>query len=164
MGRKKCEIWATISTLNTWLVVPDFCGFDFSAYVWWQWKGRGALLVHFLYKLFSLVFCLGAASDLRYWLPHAVCWRQEGQTHVSEESHSQKNIPNTSILDTKCNPCLWFGFAVHVSQLFSTMAYVLPFQNSDLVITCGEPHQGLTRLSGRDIGLFFLQVIILNEG
>lgn len=34
-----------------------------------------------------------------------------------------------------------FGFAVHISQWFSTIAYLLPFQNSDLVITHEEPHQ-----------------------
>lgn len=86
MGRKKCEIRDTASTLNTWLVVPDFWRFDFSAYLRCQCKGREAHLVRFLCKLFSLVFHLGAASNLRYWLPHAVCWRQEGQTRSRKTS------------------------------------------------------------------------------
>lgn len=52
---------ATISTPNTWLVVPDYWVFDSSAYRQCQWKGSRAQLIHFLCKLASLI--LHAASE-----------------------------------------------------------------------------------------------------
>lgn len=51
MERKKCEMLAIISALNTCLVVPDFWELDFSAYLLCQWMRTWAVLVHFLCEL-----------------------------------------------------------------------------------------------------------------
>lgn len=64
---KKCEIRATISTPNTWLVVPDSWGFDSSAYRQCQWKGRGAQIINFLCKLASLILNVASKNQEKVW-------------------------------------------------------------------------------------------------